>query len=204
MKKHLFLLIAFVALTCGILLLAFLSINSILNKKDIYVNGKGTAVVKQIQKLGRLETASYTIEKVIDAGTTGNALKQLLFGDKLLLIANGQVIAGIDLSKISKDDITIRNMDITLRLKPAQILVSKLNNDQTRVYDRRQGILTKGNKDLETEARLAAEKIITQSTCDSNILEEATKNAKKQLTALLTSMGYVQVTIEIPRASKCP
>ena len=55
------------------------------------------AVIREIKALNRLETTSMAIEKVITAGQEGNALYNMLFGDKLLLIAHGQVIAGFDL-----------------------------------------------------------------------------------------------------------
>ena len=44
------------------------------------------------QSLNRLETASFTIEKVIDAGTTGNKLQQFLVGQfQPLGVALGEV-----------------------------------------------------------------------------------------------------------------
>src|SRR5437868_6321278 len=67
----------------------------------IFFNTSGTAVVKEMRQLSRLETATFTIEKIIDAGTNGSAINKFLFGDRILLIANGQVIAGFDLSATS-------------------------------------------------------------------------------------------------------
>ncbi len=68
-------------------------------KDSFTVRMSSQTVIKEIRALNRLETASYTIEKVIDAGTTGNRFSELLYGDRILLIAHGQVIAGFDLSK---------------------------------------------------------------------------------------------------------
>ncbi len=159
-------------------------------------------VIKQIQSLQRLETASFTIEKVIDAGTSGNVFQEFLFGDQILLIAHGEVIAGFDLSILDDKSIQIDGDTIRLTLPAAEILVSKLNNEETRVYDRKQGLLTKGNKDLESKARKVAEDTIKQAACNGGILQEASKNGRNQLTTLLKALEYKTVIINIPQG-KC-
>ncbi len=151
-----------------------------------------------MRSLNRLETATFTIEKIIDAGTSGNALSQFLFGDRLLLIAHGEVIAGFDLSQLPANSIAIDQSTLRLTLPSPSILVTKLDNTQTRVYDRRTGLLSKGDKNLEANARAEAEKIISQAACTGNILTEASKNARSQLTALFKSLGFTTVIITIP------
>lgn len=158
-------------------------------------------VVKQIQSLNRLETATFTIEKVIDAGTSGNRLQQLLVGDRLLLIAHGEVIAGFDMSEVSANDIEVTGQTLRVNMPAPEILVSKLDNEQTRVYDRQSGIFTRGDKDLESEARNEAEVVIRTAACRGGILDEATKNARNQLTTLFKSMGYTTVIIDVPEGS---
>jgi hypothetical protein len=161
----------------------------------------GAAVVKEMRELNRLETAQFTIEKIIDAGTSENAFQNLLFGDQLLFIAHGEVIGGFDLSKMSEDDISISDNLISLNLPQPEILLVRLDSEQSRVYDRRQGLLTKGDKDLETAARLEAEKTIRQAACESGILTQASDNGRKQLTTILRSFGFEQVEITIPVGS---
>lgn len=161
----------------------------------------GAAIVKEMQSLNRLETAQFTIEKIIDAGTSGNAIQDLLFGDRLLFIAHGQVIAGFDLSQLSENDISISNSQIELTLPEPEIFFVRLDSEQSRVYDRDQGLLSRGNKDLESAARLEAERAIRQAACESEILTEATDNGRKQLTTILRSFGFDSVTINIPVGS---
>ncbi|HYD34715.1 MAG TPA: DUF4230 domain-containing protein [Vitreimonas sp.] len=158
-------------------------------------------VIKELQQLQRLETASFTIEKVIEAGSNGNVFQEILYGDHLLLIANGQVIAGFDFSELKEDSIQVSGTTLHLQLPAPKILVSSLDNEQTRVYDRRMGLLSKGNKDLETQARLQAERIITQAACEGMILDKASENGRQQLIALFTALGFTQVTIDIPTST---
>src|SRR5664279_1855878 len=95
------------------------------------VNFSSQTVIKEIKSLNRLETASFTIEKVIDAGTSGSSLKNFFYGDKILLIAHGKVIAGFDLSKISAQDIHIDGSRLTVKLPPPEIFLTALDNEQT-------------------------------------------------------------------------
>ncbi len=166
------------------------------------VNLSSQTVIKQVRSLNRLETSSYTIEKIIDVGTSGSKISQLLVGDRILLIAHGSVIAGFYMSKIKDENIKIEGSTLKLTLPAPEILVTKLDSDQTRVYDRQQGLLTKGDRNLESEARSEAEKVIKDAACKGGILEEASKNGRNQLTSLLKSVGFETVIIEIPQG-KC-
>lgn len=155
------------------------------------------AVIQEVRALNRLETSSYTVEKVIEAGQQGGALYNLLVGDKLLLIAHGDVIAGIDLSKIHDEDIVISpdGQTATVTLPPAEILVSRLDNEKTRVYDRQRGLLTKGNIGLESEARRVAEQEILRAACDDGILTRAAEEGRRRMTSLVQSLGVKQVVV---------
>ncbi len=171
------------------------------NTSGTNINTSRAAVIKEIRSLQRLETASFTIEKIIDGGTSGNVFQQLLFGDKILLIAHGQVIAGFDFSQISDKDIEVSGTNIHLTLPKPQILVTTLDNTQTKVYDRTRGILNPGDKDLESKAREAAQNSITEAACKGDILKQASDNARKQLTAFLAALGFTEISIDIPEAS---
>src|SRR3989344_6125 len=171
------------------------------NPTGTNINTSRVAVIKEIRNLQRFETASFTIEKIIDAGTSGNVFQQFLFGDKILLIAHGQVIAGFDLSQISEKDIEVKNKSIRLTLPKAQILVTTLDNTQTKVYDRTRGILSPGDINLESKTREAAQNSIKEAACQGDILKQASDNARKQLTAFLSALGFTQISIDIPESS---
>jgi hypothetical protein len=161
----------------------------------IKINRDRAAVITQIKQLNRLETSVFTIEKVIDAGTQGNAFQNFLFGDKILLIAHGKVVAGVDLAKLDENSITVSGDSISIKLPATEIFNSDLDEAETEVYDRTQGILTKGNKDLESQARQAAEEEIKKAACEGGILTKAAESAKQQLTALLQGLGFTTVEI---------
>lgn len=164
-------------------------------------NMSSETVIKEIRSLERLETAQFTIEKVIDAGTSGNKFQEFIYGDRILFIAHGQVIAGFNLANLASDSIQVNGTTLALTLPPPMILITTLDNEQSRVYDRKLGLLTKGDTTLESKAREEAEKAIREAACTGKILEEASKNAKSQLTALFKALKFTEVIITIPSGS---
>ena len=153
--------------------------------------------ILQIRSLNRLETQSFAAERVIEAKVErGNPL-DLLLGDRLLLIASGEVVAGVDLSKLRDGDVTISpdGKSITLKLPPSEIFSKKLDNDRTRVYDRQQGVLSPDNKDLETQARSQAEVEILNAACESNIMQKAADDARRSMEQFLKLLDFAQVTV---------
>ncbi len=185
-----------------VFVIALLLIKQFFIQPRFNVNLSQAAVIKEMRELQRLETASFTIEKIIDAQTNGNVFQQILFGDKILLIAHGEVIAGFDFNTLEDNAVKVKGKRVEVQLPAPQILVSRLDNEQTKVYDRQQGLLSKGQKDLESEVRKQAELSIRQAACEGKILDTASENGRKQLTALFNALGFVEVDIRIAEG-KC-
>jgi hypothetical protein len=155
-------------------------------------------IVREVRSLARLETIQYTIEKVITA-ETGQGPFGFLFGDRLLLVAHGTVIAGVDLAQLGPDDVWVdEGGRVYMRLPAAEILVSSLDNEATHVYDRDTGLFTRGSIDLESSARLAAELEIRQAALNDGILEQAQVNAEAFLYRFLRSLEYRDVIFAEP------
>lgn len=153
------------------------------------------SVVEQVKALSKLETVHYQVEKVITGASTG-PLPAPLTGDKILLVAHGEVVGGIDLDKLNAEDVVEAGSAVTLSLPAPEILYSKLDNDKTYVYDRQTGIFSKPDPNLESQMRSAAEKAIVQSAQEDGILQEARTNAEQTLRTLLTGLGYKDVNFK--------
>ena len=154
-------------------------------------------IIDQIQALARLETIRYTVEKVITAETNQGVLAPL-FGDRLLFVAHGYVIAGIDMSKIKPADLWLTGTVLNVRLPGAEVLVSTLDNGKSYVYDRQTGLLANADPNLETQARQVAEQQITQSALDDGILNQAMANAQTYLKWFFETLGYKQINFVPP------
>jgi len=150
------------------------------------------SIIHDVRSLARLETIQYSVEKVITAETAQGRFA-FLFGDRILFVAHGVVIAGMDLEKLGPDDITIKNGVVTMRLPAAEIFIASLDNDKSYVYDRDTGVLTRGDINLETTARRAAEEEIRKTAVEDGIINQAQANAESYLSRLIRDMGYEDV-----------
>ncbi|HWQ04202.1 MAG TPA: DUF4230 domain-containing protein [Longilinea sp.] len=160
-------------------------------------------IIHEVRSLARLETIEYTVEKVITA-ETGQKIG-ILFGDRLLFIAYGRVIAGLDLSKMSTSDLYMQNGALHVRLPSPEIFVATLDNEKSYVYDREQGLLTNGDETLETRARQAAESEILKSAIADGILDRAVENGQDYLERLLRSLGYQEIIFQpVPVVTPTP
>lgn len=152
-------------------------------------------IIQGVRSLARLETIQYSVEKVITAesnqGTFG-----FLFGDRLILVAHGIVIAGVDLEKLAPEDMELRNGVLHARLPDSEIFLTTLDNDKSYIYNRDTGLLTHGNINLESDARRAAEDEIEKAAMEDGILEQAQRNAENYLYRLLKDLGYPEVIFE--------
>jgi hypothetical protein len=167
----------------------------------------GAAVVQRVQQLSRLETAAYTIERVIDIRQGSNipVVGDFLAGDALLLIAHGNVTAGVDLSRLGPEAVTVSpdGTQVTLQLPPAEIFQATLDNSKTRVYSRDRGIFAPDNPNLETQARQEAEQQILQAACEDGIMLKATQNAEQAVTQLLGLFEFAQITVVPSSPAAC-
>jgi len=145
--------------------------------------------INDIRALARLETIQYSVEKVI-TGETGGGTFQALFGDKILFVGHGTVIAGIDMGKIQPGDLHYENGVLTVKLPPTEVLVATLDNDKSYVYDRQTGVLTKPDPNLETLVRQSAEAEILKAALADGILEHAKDNAQAYLIKFFAALGF--------------
>ena len=145
--------------------------------------------INEVRALARLETIQYSVEKVI-TGETGGGTFQSLFGDKILFVGHGTVIAGIDMDKLQPEDMRYENGVLTVRLPPAEIFIAALNNEKSYVYDRETGVLTRPDINLETLVRQRAEEEILRGALEDGILEQAQLNAEAYLLKFFAALGY--------------
>ncbi len=148
--------------------------------------------INEIRALALLETIQFSVEKVITA-EVGQGNFGFLFGDKLLFVAHGVAIAGIDMEKIQPQDLQMVNGVLNVSLPPAEVFIVTLDNNKSYVYDRETGLLTQGVQDLETLARQRAEAEIQKAVLDEGILVQAQNNAELFLYKFFQSLGFKDV-----------
>jgi len=153
-------------------------------------------VVDRIQKLQRLETVVYTMDKIVTGEKDSSILPNFLVGDRLLLLVHGEVIAGIDFQSLKPGDVQLNGKRARVRLPQAQVLVTKLDSGKTRVYSRQTGLLVPTDPNLESQVRQEAEADLRRSALADGILQKAQENGRSTITSLMQGMGFQEVEFE--------
>jgi hypothetical protein len=156
-------------------------------------------VVDRVQKLARLETVVYSLDTVVEGAETSPVLPDALAGDKILMIVNGQTVAGVDLSKIKPEDAQITETSagrtIHLTLPASQVFSTAINEQKSRVYSRDTGLLVKADPSLESQVRQKAQAQLQEAALSDGILDAASKNAKSTVTSMLQGLGFSSVDV---------
>jgi hypothetical protein len=160
------------------------------------INVDQPTVVRQIQQLQKLETVSYTMDKIIGGARDNAYLPKFLAGDRILLVVHGEVVAGVNLANIKNSDVSVQGHNISLRLPPAEVFSTRIDNAKSRVYSRDTGLFSSPDPNLESEVREEAERQLQQSALVDGILKSADQNARNTVTGMLTGLGFTQVALQ--------
>ena len=173
-------------------------VSSSRSSRVVRIDASRPSVIAQIQKLQRLETVVFGMDKIVVGERESKYFPKFLAGDRLLLIVFGEVTAGIDLSNVQASDVDVDPEGPTIRLKipAAEIFSTRLDNERTRVYSRETGLFSRVDPDLETDVRREAERQVRQAAVDGGIMDTAKSNAGSTLTSFLQGLGFVNVTVE--------
>jgi hypothetical protein len=165
-----------------------------------------TTIVREINDLARLETASYEFEKVITAETRQDLLWGAL-GESMVFVDHGRVYAGVDFADMAVDDLQVYDpQTVYVYLPEVHIFedIPMLDNEKSFVADRDTGILTRSDPQLETQVRVEAEKAIEEAAAESEILERATSNAQEFMTNFLKGLGFENIIFTDKRPDPAP
>lgn len=154
------------------------------------------AVVDRIRKLARLESVVFSLDKIVQGERQSTYLPNFLVGEKLLLIAHGEVTAGVDLDQLKPGDVSIHGDAVQVRLPAPEVLSTRIDNASSRIYSRTTGLLVTADPNLESETRKVAEDEITKAALEDGILDKAKQNARTSVTALLQALGFKQVDVQ--------
>ena len=175
--------------------LGLLHLMGMLREGKTQINVDQPTVVHQIQQLQRLETVSYTMDKII-SGEHGNAyLPKFLAGDRLLLVVHGEVVGGINLAGLQPGDVQIQGQKVSIHLPAAEVLSTRIDNARTKVYSRDTGLFSSPDPNLESEVREEAERQLLQAALQDGILKLAANNARSTISGMLKGFGFHEVEI---------
>src|ERR1700730_10571342 len=153
-------------------------------------------VVDRIQRLQRLETVVYTMDKLVTGAKENPIFPDFLAGDRLLMMVHGEVVAGIDVSNLKTADVRVDGKQIRLHLPAAQVFSTRIDSAKTRVYSRQTGLLVSTDPNLETQVRQEAERQLQDAALCDGILRNAQQNATSTISSLLQGLGFEKIEFE--------
>jgi len=179
MKK---IIIIFIAI--AIIIGALWFIGQSKSDNDIIID-KTATVVEEIRKISEFTSACYYEEMVLGYKKKKN--------DEMVLIANGKVRAGFDLSSLESDDVMTNGDTLFIELQPAKIFDIIINPSGYDVF------VEKGkwsHKQMTTIKDDARNKLEANANA-YGILDKATEYGTAKLSTIFKTFGYKEVIISI-------
>lgn len=162
-------------------------------------------VISEVQALSQLHSVAFSVDTVITATKEGTWQRLWQDEQKGLFVANGRVLAGVDLSKIGAEMVQVRYAEqpnpkvppvahITISVPPSEVFEVYLDNIQ--VYDWQTGVFGLMDNDpkiLDT-AQTQGKLEVLKRACAGDVMQLASDNAVKQVEALFALTG-AKVTV---------
>src|SRR6201997_5306874 len=153
-------------------------------------------VVDRVQRLQRLETVVYTMDKLVTGAKENPIFPDFLAGDRLLMLVHGEVIAGIDFTDLKPGDVRLNGKQIQLHLPAPQVFRTRIDSAKARVYSRQTGLLVPTDPNLETQVRQEAERQLQEAAMADGILRTAQQNAASTIRSLLQGLGFEKIDFD--------
>ena len=119
---------------------------------------------------------------------------KFLAGDRLLLVAHGEVVAGVNLANIRPEDVSIHGHSIMVSLPKAEVFSTRIDNQKTKVYSRDTGLFSSPDVNLESTVRQEAERQLREAALHG-ILKTADQNARNTISTMLKGLGFNEVNL---------
>lgn len=151
-------------------------------------------VLMQIKKVNRLESTAFYIDTIIRTEKKGNWRMLWQDAQSGIFIVRGKVLAGLDLDKLTAENVNIVDGKVILSLPPVEILSVDLENIE--VYDMKTGSfnLLPADKDVFKTVQERARAQVLASACKADILQHANRQAQLQLENLF-ALTQTQVSV---------
>lgn len=175
--RHFYIFIIFFSLACG---------TKETRKKN---------AVLSIQEIGELAAVEYTVTKIIKASDNKTWFK---VGDrKILMTCEAVIKAGVDLSKINKNNFVIEETHVTVTLPAPHVISMSIPPEKIITAYEEIGPLREPFSSSERDAMAAqAEKQIRNSIDSLGILLQAKANTGMLVNNLLKQLGYENIIIK--------
>ena len=167
------------------------------------IDRSAPALLQRLEDLSEYRAASAQLQELIDIEEDTRFVPSIISGERTSFLAFGTVDAVVDFSSLGSGAVTVDDdrTTVTVRLPRATIDAVKVDPAQSRVLDRRRGVLDRlgsvfsDNPTSERELYLLSEDKLRRAAASSGLRARAEVNTKRMLTALFRSLGFTEISI---------
>lgn len=188
-SRILFILVSTIIIT-GFLVFLFFYIKHQFSVSRIEISDTG--LVQKITSMGKLELVKYEMKDIIEQ----KEVHPILPDSRVLLLAVGEATACIDLTKVTKSDITQGKDSVVVFLPEPEICYAKLDHEKSKIYDIKGVMFEDGAKDMVEDVYKVAEKKILDDAKEMNVLGMARQNAQLIFKPLLEGISGKTVILK--------
>jgi hypothetical protein len=161
-------------------------------------------VLARLQDMAQFDAATGRFQTLVDQETDANVLPDWLKGEHKVLVAEGDVQASVDFSRLGDDALQVSadGQSVTVHLPEPTLQQAQLDRDTTRVVARDRGVLdrvddalTTGNPSDDEDLYARAEDKLSEAAAQSDLKAKAQSNTTDLMTELLTDAGFDHVTV---------
>ncbi len=166
----------------------------------------GPALLQSIRDIGEYRSVAGNFQVIVDLEQDTKLPSEIL-GERTLFVAVGSVDAGVNLSRVSEDDIDVSDdrRSATITLPAVRLFPAVLDVRRSYVYDRERGLLNEigsvfSDDGDQRELYIAAERRLNEAAREeSGLVPRAEENTRAMLESLLRSLGFTSTTVRFER-----
>lgn len=150
--------------------------------------------VRKIKEMAELGTTEYTVTKIVAASDDQTWYK--VGNRKVLFSCEARIKAGIDLSTLKDEDITIQGRSVSVALPKAKVIYLNMEPSKIKEVYSEVSLTRSGFSNQEKDAILAqGERSIEAAIPEMGILKSAEDNAAALVRAFLAMKDFDQVQV---------
>jgi hypothetical protein len=169
------------------------------------------ALLQSMQRLHEYRAARASLQQVVDIERDAKYLPSFVSGERIVLVAAGDVDASIDFRRLGPRSLRVSpdRKEVVITLPSARLAPARLDLERTRVIDHDRGLVNRtedmlgsGGADEERELLLLAQqKLDAAASADPKLLPTAERNTAQMLRRLAGGLGFERVTVRFEKRS---
>jgi hypothetical protein len=169
------------------------------------------ALLQSMQRLHEYRAARASLQQVVDIERDAKYLPSFVSGERIVLVAAGDVDASIDFRRLGPRSLRVSpdRKEVVITLPSARLAPARLDLERTRVIDHDRGLVNRtgdmlgsGGADEERELLLVAQqKLDAAASADPELLPTAERNTAQMLRRLAGGLGFERVTVRFEKRS---